>query len=636
MLCMRENITWFLILLSSVSVFGTNQIDSLTNALENSSDSLEQVQILNRLSAAYYYNDPSEAKKLAIRGVKMAKAIKNKTQEGRLLNTLGIIYYSMYDLDKSRECFDQSLVLQNEVGDLEGVGKALSNIGLTYYAENDYPKALSYYIQSLKIEDQLKNEEEMITSYSNIALIWYDLKDYEKAEKYFMDALDIAKRLQSKEKIMILFSNLSGNYFSKKEWDRSLIYCDSVLQYATELGNKVGIAKAKNKIAKVYYERKNYDNALTELTIAKNIFKELGLEREYMVSKLDEVKILLKMGEVQSAQSMANEILPTIKRLDDLESLKSIYNTLNEIYSAQGNWEQAHQFQETYIHYKDSLLNQDRIKQIAKMQIQYETEKKEQEIEALAQQTMIQSLELKESSLNLIILAIAIVVLLLAGVVFYLVTRQKQLRLQQRAQEIEQNLLRVQMNPHFTFNAMAAIQAYMNQGNVKQAGIYLTKFSKMIRQVLNNSRSEFVHLDQEINMLDNYLALQNLIRENPFDFTIEVEEGIESEEIAIPPMFAQPFVENAIEHGIGSNTVNGVIRIYLSLKNDYLVLSISDNGGMDKSLKVRREGHVSHAQEITKERINLYKQMTKKKIAFNVKELTPGLQVTFQLPYRYV
>ncbi len=85
-----------------------------------------------------------------------------------------------------------------------------------------------------------------------------------------------------------------------------------------------------------------------------------------------------------------------------------------------------------------------------------------------------------------------------------------------KLQNIEQNLLRVQMNPHFIFNAMTSIQDYMNKEDSKQAGLYLVKFSKLIRQVLDNSRNEFISLEQKINMLENYLSIQNLNREYPF------------------------------------------------------------------------------------------------------------------------
>lgn len=252
-----------------------------------------------------------------------------------------------------------------------------------------------------------------------------------------------------------------------------------------------------------------------------------------------------------------------------------------------GNHKAALKSYERYHAIYDSILGEEKSKQLSQLQIQYETEKKKQEIKNLAQQASIQSLELKQANFNKTIFSIVSVVLLLIGLVLYLVNRQKQLTLKQKAQSIEQNLLHVQMNPHFIFNAMTSIQGYMNQGGAKKASVYLVKFSKLIRQVLDNSRSEFISLDQEINMLDNYLSIQNLKRDHPFTFKIEVEEGLDTDEIAIPPMFAQPFIENAIERGVTHIKEGATITIHFSLKQDHLILEILDNGyGIEEAIKI--------------------------------------------------
>ena len=312
-----------------------------------------------------------------------------------------------------------------------------------------------------------------------------------------------------------------------------------------------------------------------------------------------------------------------------------------------GKLNDAMNAQELYMVYKDSLLNEETTKQINELQTKYETEKKEQEIQSLNQKAQIQALELDKKDLQVqqyifyfIISSAVLVALMLLGAILYLIARQKQLKLQQKAQEIEQKLLRVQMNPHFIFNALTAIQDYMRNVNIKVAEQYLVKFSKLMRQILENSRSEYISLDQEINMLENYLSIQNIRQTQPFDFNIQVDEEIDTESIAIPPMFAQPFVENAIEHGIAHLEKTGKIDIKFTLEDQYIILQVQDNGvGIHNATKIKKLSHKSHeslATQITQERIDIFKQSIKKNIDFEVQSLQEGTQVIFHLPYQYI
>jgi len=221
----------------------------------------------------------------------------------------------------------------------------------------------------------------------------------------------------------------------------------------------------------------------------------------------------------------------------------------------------------------------------------------------------------------------------------YLVNRQKQLSLKQKAQEVEQRLLRLQMNPHFIFNAMTAIQDFMLQKNATQAGIYLAQFSKLIRQILENSREEYISLSQEINTLENYLSLQNIRQEHPFTFEVKLDEGIDPDEIAVPPMFAQPFIENAIEHGFSHLKGEGNIQIHFTLQNEHILLQITDNGiGIQEATKMKQAAtsHRSLATQITKERIETLQRSLKKSISFTIQPLEQGTKVVFQLPYQYI
>lgn len=198
--------------------------------------------------------------------------------------------------------------------------------------------------------------------------------------------------------------------------------------------------------------------------------------------------------------------------------------------------------------------------------------------------------------------------------------------------------LKLQMNPHFLFNAMSSIQSYLIRNDASQASSYLSRFSKLMRVILETSRSEYITLEEEIEMLENYLTLQRLQYQGSFQYKISIDQELDPTEIAIPPMFAQPFIENAIEHGIADLGNEGWISISFELANDFVVLKITDNGiGLEKSQEKQtdhQENHESLATKITKERIDLYQKSLKKNIIFEILSSEQGTQVIFQLPYQ--
>lgn len=198
--------------------------------------------------------------------------------------------------------------------------------------------------------------------------------------------------------------------------------------------------------------------------------------------------------------------------------------------------------------------------------------------------------------------------------------------------------LKLQMNPHFIFNAMGAIQHYMMTNDSKKAGNYLARFSSLMRSILENSRQEYISLDEEIEMLESYLILQCLRQEGGFKYQIEVDEQLDPEMIAIPPMFAQPFIENAVEHGIAHLKGGGEISILFCLAEKTIRMEIIDNGiGIKQSVKnkpLQKTKHRSLATTITKERIALYQKSLKKDIRFEIQSLEKGTQVVFHLPYQ--
>ncbi|MEO1254065.1 MAG: histidine kinase, partial [Bacteroidota bacterium] len=148
-----------------------------------------------------------------------------------------------------------------------------------------------------------------------------------------------------------------------------------------------------------------------------------------------------------------------------------------------------------------------------------------------------------------------------------------------------QQLLRAQMNPHFVFNGLNAIQDFVLSNESKEAAKWLAKFASLMRQILNQSTFKKIMLSEEISLLTSYLEIQQLRFNDAFDFKIEVDENIDIETIKMPPMLIQPLVENAIEHGVSDMKKDGYIYIKITYSESKLNVSVTDNGkGVQKAL----------------------------------------------------
>jgi LytS/YehU family sensor histidine kinase len=198
------------------------------------------------------------------------------------------------------------------------------------------------------------------------------------------------------------------------------------------------------------------------------------------------------------------------------------------------------------------------------------------------------------------------------------------------------------MNPHFLFNSLASIQNYIINENTDQASIYLSRFSQLVRNILDNSVEEYVPLEKEIETIQNYLELQKVRYAGKFDFKIDIDNAIDTEIVKIPPMLAQPFIENAIEHGIKYRETPGHIDIRFRLEDGLIRFEVEDDGvGREKAHEIemkQKTKHRSMATSITRDRLMSINKKLKRKIRMEIMDLKDasgngcGTRVRFGVP----
>lgn len=210
---------------------------------------------------------------------------------------------------------------------------------------------------------------------------------------------------------------------------------------------------------------------------------------------------------------------------------------------------------------------------------------------------------------------------------------------------LRQKVLRSQMNPHFIFNSLNAIQSYVLKNEATTAVKYLNSFARLIRMILDSSRYDYITLSKEINILEHYLELQQLRFGDKFVYKLEIDESLDTDALLIPAMLAQPFIENSIEHGLQHLENKGTVKISFIHKNDSVVFKVIDNGiGRDASMKIQeniKHKSTSLSTKLFKERLHTLNKYSGQKITYNIVDLkdnngvAKGTMVVINLPLIY-
>jgi len=225
-----------------------------------------------------------------------------------------------------------------------------------------------------------------------------------------------------------------------------------------------------------------------------------------------------------------------------------------------------------------------------------------------------------------------------------LIKDQMEAEFSKKIAEIEMTALRAQMNPHFLFNVLNSIKLYMIQNDARTASKYLTKFSRLIRLILNNSKSHMIKLEEELNALKLYIEMENFRFNDKFDYSIKVDKSIKVDEVDIPPMILQPYVENAIWHGLmHKEDARGLLNINIRRNPDKngLYFIIEDNGiGRELAMQIKTRTaakHKSVGMQITKDRIAIANKLFNTNASVEIIDLkdnskATGTKVVLHLP----
>ena len=558
-----------------------------------------------------------------------------------LMNNKGVVYDMMGNFTDALSIYNEALEIRKKTKDDKGVAQNLHNIGALYYQKGDYNTAIDYLLQSLKIEEKIGNVNGVGETYVNIGTMYSEIEEYEQSMKYLTLALSIFTETGSKNIVPVLLNLGIYHLLTDKNIEQSEEYLSKALEKSHELHEQYFLPEIFYNLGEVYVLKKNYDEAEKYIQNTLDIVTETG--NNYLLSQVHQLmgKIQIEKGNIERAKNHFTKSLSIAEELGLKKQSAAAYQALAQVNSIKHNYKEAYNLVLKFADLKDSVFSEEKHKQIVEMQTKYDVEKKENRLVLLSKKNELQKLELKQS--RTIFLSILISLTLLSSL-FILLIQRKKLKANNQLLAIQQRLLRSQMNPHFIFNSISSIQNYIMQNNSLEASSYLSRFANLMRNILHQSMVEFISLSREIDMLEDYLKLQKLRLDNQLSYSIIIDETIDPETTAIPPLLIQPFVENAIEHGIlKKESAEGRIVLRISLQEKELVFEIEDNGiGVKASANKKQTEHHSLATEIIKQRLKLLRKLYRKIPDVKIVDLADntgwvvGTKVVINLPMKYL
>lgn len=514
-------------------------------------------------------------------------------------------------------------------GNRAHVAYGLYEIGvLNFYLEN-YVQSLTAYQKVLDFHKENKSKGEIAKLLHAIAHVQRNI-DKREAIKSYEKAIVLWEQINDQEGITISTEGIGNAYDELKEYDKAEYYLLKALAMAKKEKRPIGIASVANNLGIMYGKMGNYKKALKYHLVALDIREKLA-SKDNLAKSLTKIgDTYAKLGEIDLAKNYLFKSLEIAKEIQISALLRGNYKALMELNESTNNITEAFKYQKLYMIVKDSIFNSEKRKQLIELENKYETVQKDKEIIVLIKEKEVQQVKTEQQATfrNALIGGILLLAAIAGLIIYTLRQRLKNQKLVAAKNEeikisnlreqlgtLEMKALRAQMNPHFLFNCMNSINRMILSEDNDNASKYLTKFSKLVRLMLENSENPKVTLKDELAMLKSYIELEAIRFKGKINYSIDVDETIDKEASLIPSMILQPFVENAIWHGLLHTNKAGELTITIKEEKDHLLCSITDNGvGREASLKLQKKTKLKKKSlgiKITTDRLKL---LTKEKI----------------------
>ena len=576
------------------------------------------VLVFMMISVNTLYSQSKETQEVVAETSKLKKAVetKNESAEAESYYNIGETFFNDRNFSKSEEYFIKSKNIYEKLNDKQNLEKVIRKLAQSQENQNKLKSAQSNYqkaskigyskskrslnandasrlsspapenkaeaIQSnIQISEKENNKQDLAASYSQMADVNIENKNIPKAEENLNTAYQISKE-QAPQQALAINQKLTNFYVDNKDFDKAI--------------------KAKKSVLKENFVKENSQKKVEQIQELAEIYIKKNDPKEAIVLLKNAYDIALQKGHTIEAQK-------SVKKLDSL-------------YNISENTDASVKLYRDFLGKLPDLVSKD--KSLVDNKILEDTEQKISQL--LQEKKLKDELIRKKNIFNYSLIGVLV---LLTGLIIFIFRTLKKVQIKNK--KIALQSLRREMNPHFIFNSLNSVNHFIATNNELEANQYLTKFSKLMRGVMENSSEDFIPFQQELDLLQNYLALEKTRFADKFDYEIEVDESLNTQNLKVPGMLIQPFLENAVWHGLRYRTDKGFLSLKFTKNNDFLKITIKDNGiGIEESKKQKTEHQKTRegrGMKNTLERIKLLNDLYKKNIVCTVKDSENGVLV---------
>jgi len=606
----------FSLFFQTISFSQKNKLDSLANVILTSKDPKTVCLAHVKMAELMINNDVEFASAHADSSMLIARQNKLPDQVAYAYSFKGILQIIKGNFEQSQVYLDSAVLIFEATNNQSGLAVARGNLGALFQQKGDLTESLEHNLIALECYKKVGSELGIARTEANIGTIYHDLGDYKNALTYYKLADEFWTNRNSDYGTHLgILSNISSLYLAMGRADTAYAITERMMQIAESNNMQTGTAEAFISFGRADFMLNKVDSGIKNYEKGIELLSRIGSPYKALLAKVELATYFTDYKFYDRSITLSLQILDEVIESGIPKLERDIYHSLSKDYEAKKNYEKALEYQKKYIEVETEMIAADHLNKVSELEIQYKSKLTEDQILLLNEKNKSASLQIlaKDNELDLNAAKISARNYLVAGLIFsvlliavisFMVIRQKRLRQEKTVAELEHRALRTQMNPHFIFNSLNSIQRLYVEGKTSQASDYMADFASLMRKILDNSSKENISLQEELHVLVMYIELENIRCAGMIHYSINVDPEINPVIEQIPPMVIQPFVENAIWHGILPKNKIGQIKINVKKSSNQkkLLIEIEDDGVGFKADKINST-HESKGIKITEQRI---------------------------------
>jgi len=578
-----------------------------------------------------YEKNPKSALLEIEKALKIAIGEKNVGAEAQAYFLLGKINFNQSLYEQAVADFSKARILFARTGNENQLWESEKMLALSLEKSNRLQEAEIVYQRLLDQAEKKNDTGKIIDTRSSLGRVSGEKGDYSKALNEYEKVLDLEESRQNTTGV-IHTNKAIGEVFEKQNKNReALEFYSRSEELARHADDAKSVISASKNIKEVYRKEGRIED---ELSLRLRSLSEY--ERKNNLSAAGEeynqiATLYLKQNNPEKALEYLNIGLTTSIEGNDSVGISRNYLLISEAHRMRSDYRNALRYYEKYVGLTDTLRRDEQAKLTGQIKLNEELSLRQKKIEFLEKDLELNNQELtllyQERKLQRLLIYFLTALILMLGITGFVIFRISRKRRKMNLM-LALRSLRAQMNPHFIFNALNSVNSFIAQSDERAANKYLADFSRLMRDVMENSEHDFIPLSTEIRILQLYLNLEHTRFKEKFRYELHIDPSLDMDAVFLPPMLVQPYVENAVWHGLRYLDKPGFLNVSFTQEEQGLLIKVEDNGiGRQKSQELKtanQKTRISTGLKNTANRVRLINELHQTSVKISVSDPENG------------